>query len=74
MGESMFDKALEFAKEKAADNPDQVETAVDKLGDLLDNATGHKYSDQIEGGEDKAADALLNALGVDRDDEGVRFS
>jgi hypothetical protein len=67
MGESMFDKALEFAKDKAADNPDQVESAIDKLGDLLDDATGHKYHDQIETGEDKSADALLHALGAEPD-------
>jgi hypothetical protein len=63
MGESMFDKAINFAKDQAADHPDQVDSVIDKLGDLADNATGRKYTSQIDSAEDKASDGLRSALG-----------
>ena len=50
----MFDKA----KDLAEDNPDQVETVIDKAAETADSATGGKASDQIDMAADKAKDFL----------------
>ena len=50
----MFDKA----KDLAAENPDQVEAAIDKAADSADSATGGKATDQIDVAADKAKDFL----------------
>ncbi|MCL1594846.1 MAG: antitoxin [Actinomycetia bacterium] len=50
----MFDKA----KDLAEDNPDQVETVIDKAAETAESATGGKVSDQIDMAADKAKDFL----------------
>ncbi|BFU42519.1 antitoxin [Krasilnikovia sp. MM14-A1004] len=47
---SFLDKAKEFA-----DNHDElVDQALEKVGDAVDEHTGHKYTDQIARGVDEA--------------------
>lgn len=46
------------AKEFAAKNPDKVDRAIDKAGDIVDSKTGGKYADKV----DKAQDAAKKAL------------
>lgn len=50
----MFDKA----KEKAADNPDQVRDGVDKAASAADEKTGGEHSDKIEKGGNAVKDGL----------------
>lgn len=57
---SIFDSAKEKLQDVIADNPDKVEDvsdqAISKGADLLDSATGGKFSDQIDQGESLADD------------------
>ncbi len=50
----LADKAKEFA----AKNPDKVDQAIDKAGDIVDSKTGGKFADKV----DKAQDAAKKAL------------
>ncbi|WP_202917671.1 MULTISPECIES: antitoxin [Rhodococcus] len=52
----LVDKGKEFA----AQNPDKVDEAIEKAGDLADRKTGGKYAEQV----DKAQDAAKKALGA----------
>ena len=56
MAGSWLDKAKDFVK----GNPQQADSALDKVEDILDKQTGGKYSDQI----DQGADALRDKLGL----------
>lgn len=47
---SFFDKAKDFLDK----HDEQVDKALDKLGDVVDERTGHKYTSQIEKGVDEA--------------------
>ncbi len=49
---------LNKAKDFIADNPDKVEQAVDKAGDLVDDKTEGKYADQVDTAQEKAKDFL----------------
>ena len=58
---SFLDKAKDLADKAeslAKDHPDQAETGIDKAGDLLDKATGGRFSEQLDSVQDKARDAL----------------
>ncbi|NLV79137.1 MAG: antitoxin [Rhodococcus sp.] len=46
-------------KEFAAQNPDKVNDAIEKAGDVADEKTGGKYAQHV----DKAQDAARKALG-----------
>ena len=46
----LFDKIKDLADGHA----DQVEDAIDKVADVVDDKTGGKYSEQIEKGAEKA--------------------
>ena len=46
----IFDKMKDLADQHA----DKVEDALDKVGDLVDDKTGGKYTDQIDKGVEKA--------------------
>ena len=37
---------------------DKVKTGLDKVADVVDKKTGHKYSEKIEGATEKAKDAV----------------
>lgn len=50
----IVDKGREFA----AQNPDKIDDAIEKAGDLADRKTGGKYADQV----DKVQDAARKAL------------
>ena len=47
---SFLDKAKEFAHK----HDEQVDQALEKIGDEVDRRTGHKYSSQIDRGVDEA--------------------
>jgi phage-related protein len=47
---SFLDKAKDFA----AKHDEQVDKALDKIGDAVDKKTDHKYSSQIDRGVDEA--------------------
>ena len=47
---SFLDKAKDFLDE----HDEQVDKALDKVGEQVDQRTGHKYSDQIDKGVDFA--------------------
>lgn len=49
---------LDKIKDAAGNNADKIEGALDKVGDVVDDKTGHKYSDKIDGAVDKAGDAI----------------
>ncbi len=46
----------------AADHPDQVEDALDRISDIVDDRTGGRFTDQI----DRAEDVVLDRLKDDR--------
>lgn len=54
----LIDKGKQFAEQ----NPDKINDAIDKAGDLADEKTGGKYADKV----DKAQDAAKKQLGTDR--------
>ncbi|GAB1694262.1 antitoxin [Krasilnikovia sp. M28-CT-15] len=45
---------LDKAKELADKHDKLVDQALEKVGDAVDERTGHKYTDQIERGVDEA--------------------
>ena len=47
---SFLDKAKDFIDK----HDEQVDKALEKIGDEVDKRTGHKYSDQIEKGVQEA--------------------
>jgi phage-related protein len=47
---SFLDKAREFADK----HDEQVDQALDKIGEQIDERTGHKYTEQIDRGVDEA--------------------
>ena len=46
------------AKDLAEEHSDQVQSAVTKAGDLIDEKTGEKYKDQIDKGQKFVDDQL----------------
>jgi hypothetical protein len=54
--------ALGQAKEKATEFAEKhnstIDSGLDKVGEMADKATKHKYSDKITTGRDKAKEAL----------------
>jgi hypothetical protein len=55
----IFDKA----KDALGDNPDKVESAIDKAADFLNDRTGGGHTDQISSGADLAKDRVADYLG-----------
>lgn len=55
---------VDKAKDLAAENEDQVDDAIDKAGDVIDEKTGGKYSDQVDKGQEAAKDFVE---GLDED-------
>ena len=52
-----FKGRSEKIKDLAREHDDKIDDAIDKVADLADDATKHKYSDQIDSAADKAKDA-----------------
>jgi hypothetical protein len=63
MAGGWLDKIKDFAK----GNPQQAETAIDKVEEVLDEKTGGKYAEQV----DQGADALRDQLGLPREEASV---
>ena len=60
---SFFDKAkdaAEKATEFVADHTEQVDGGIDKAGDLVDKATGGRFSEHLDTAQDKAHEAVDN--------------
>jgi|UPI000691D52C hypothetical protein len=55
---------LGLAKDKGGDmarqNPDKVDSGIDKAAQTADSKTGGKHSDKIDTGADKAKDTMGN--------------
>lgn len=49
---------LDDAKDAVADHQDQVDGAVEKGGDLVDEKTGGEHAGQVDQAEDKVEDLL----------------
>ena len=47
-----FNELAQKAKDFARQHPDKAEQGLDKLGDIVDQQTGGKYSSQIDKGEE----------------------
>jgi hypothetical protein len=62
---------LDDAKEKLTEAVDKagnkIGGGIDKAKELIDEKTGHKYSDKLDDGADKAKDALDDLDGQDDD-------
>ena len=56
MAGSWLDKVKDYVK----GNPQQADSALDKVEDVIDKQTGGKYSEQI----DQGSDALRDKLGL----------
>ena len=54
----IFDKA----KDALGDNPDQVESGIDKAADFADDRTGGAHTDQISSGADLAKERVTDYL------------
>jgi hypothetical protein len=55
----IFDKA----KDALSEHKDKVDEGIGKLGDLVDEKTGDKYTSQVDQGEALAKDRLGDYLG-----------
>jgi hypothetical protein len=51
---------VDKGKQFAAENPDKVNSAIDKVGDVADSKTGGKFAGQV----DSAQSAVKKALGT----------
>lgn len=49
---------LDKAKDFAGKHDEQVDSAVDKAGDQVDQKTGGKYEQHVDTAQDKAGDVL----------------
>jgi hypothetical protein len=52
---------VDKGKELAAEHPDTVNQAIEKVGDLADDKTGGKFSGQVDAAENAAKNALGTA-------------
>ena len=59
----IFDAAKEKASEFAGQNPDKVDQAVEKAGDLVDERTGGKFADKVDTGQEFANNKLDEQFG-----------
>lgn len=48
-----FGDFVDKAKDLATEHDDKIDAAAEKLGDLVDDKTGGKYSDKIDTGVEK---------------------
>ena len=58
MGTSEFSGFEDDAKKFADEHPQQADQALDKVGDMVNQDTGNKFSGEIDTGEQKAESYL----------------
>ncbi|MGH6656159.1 MAG: antitoxin [Actinocrinis sp.] len=51
------------ATQMMSSHPDQVDKGMDRAGQMVDDKTGHKYTDQIHTGMNKAKDMMSRQSG-----------
>lgn len=61
---------LDKAKDFAGKNPDKVDSAVNKAGDMFDEKTGGKHAQHTDKVQDKAGDYLTGGGGDAPTDDG----
>ncbi len=54
---NLADKALDFA----GDNPEKLDSALDKIGDVIDERTAGRFSEQIDSAEETISDRITDA-------------
>jgi len=62
-----LDKAKDAVTKAVDEHGDKIRTGADKLGQVVDEKTGHKHSDKIEQGKKKLEDALDSLDGKNDD-------
>jgi MT0933-like antitoxin protein len=62
MFDNLKDQALGLAKEHKDQVEDVAEQAVEKVGDLVDDRTGHRFSGQIDAVQDAAPGQIAKLL------------
>jgi len=63
MFDNIKDQALNLAKEHKDTVENVTEQAVEKVGDLVDGVTGHKFSGQIDAVQEQAPEQVAKLLG-----------
>lgn len=61
--DDMMDKAKDLAdkaQDLAQEHPEQLDQAVDRAGDMLDKATGGKFSEHIDNAGDTVVERLTD--------------
>lgn len=61
---------LDKAKDFAGKNPDKVDSAVGKAGDMFDEKTGGKHAEHTDKVQEKAGDYLAGDRAQDADQAG----
>jgi len=61
--DNLKDQALKLAKENRETVENVTEQAGEKLGDLVDDATGHRFSGQIDTVQEQAPEQVSKLLG-----------
>ncbi len=61
--DNLKDQALNLAKEHRDTVENVAEQAAEKVGDLVDDATGHKFSGQIDAVQEQAPQQISKLLG-----------
>ncbi|SDB84312.1 MT0933-like antitoxin protein [Raineyella antarctica] len=62
---SLFDQARNAAEDYAKNNPDQVNEAIQRVGEEVDQRTGGRFTDQI----DQAEQAVAQQMGAEQADQ-----
>ncbi len=57
----IFDKA----KDALSEHSEHVDKGIDRIGDLIDEKTGGKYTDKVDQGQDLAGDKVRDYLAKD---------
>lgn len=54
---------MDDIKKAAAENEDKIESAIEKIGDVVDEKTGGKYADKVDQAQGFANDQLDKLTG-----------
>jgi 4-alpha-glucanotransferase len=63
MFDNLKDQALNLAKEHKDTVENVAQQATEKIGDLVDHATGGRFSAQIDSAQEQAPDQVAKLLG-----------